>query len=205
MPLRRQVYSDDILITADKNPNSRGAEALGLSGTGSDDLLRACAEGRVHFVYIFYHDLTTGFDAQEVLRSLGKVDFVAFQGPWEHPTASMAQVLLPASVYAEKEGTFTNLDGRVQRILPAVPPLGESLPDLEILSRLAAELDVPLKTTLPEEIFREIGEREPSFAGMTYGTVGDAGPADCGLNGMCSFDNGLVNHAYGIVPIDRIS
>jgi NADH-quinone oxidoreductase subunit G len=175
VPLRRQVYSDDILITADKNPNSRGAEELGLSGAGSDELLRACAEGRVHFVFIFYHDLTTGFDAQEVLRSLSNVGFVAFQGSWEHPTASMAQVLLPASVYAEKEGTFTNLEGRIQRILPAVPPLGESLPDLEILSRLAAELDVPLKTTLPEEIFREIGEREPPFAGMTYATVGEAG------------------------------
>ena len=142
-----------------------------MSGAGSDDDSRV---RWVEFILYFYHDLTTGFDAQEV-EVLGNVDFVAFQGSWEHPTASMAQVLLPASVYAEKEGTFTNLEGRVQRILPAVPPLGESLPDLEILGRLAAELDVTLKTTLPEEIFREIGEREPPFAGMTYDTVGDAG------------------------------
>ena len=184
VPVRQEVYSDDILITADKNPNSRGAEALGLGGAGSEELLAACSDGRVHFVYIFYHDLTTAFDAQQVFRSLGKVDFVAFQGSWENSTAAVAQVLLPSSVYAEKEGTFTNFEGRVQRILPAVPSLGESLPDLEILSRLAEELDVPFRATLPEEIFREIGEREPSFAGMTYESVGGSGQplADSGLN-----------------------
>ena len=83
-------------------------------------------------------------------EALGKVDCVVFQGSWDQPTAALADIQLPAAVYAEKEGTFTNIQGRVQRFQAAVPPIGESLPDLDILSRLAAELGV----SLPRHLLR---------------------------------------------------
>lgn len=174
-PSRAPVYSDDFLITADKNPNTRGAEVLGLDGTSAEQALAACAEGKVRFLYVCHHDLTLGFDADAVAAALEQVAFVAFQGSHEQATAALAHAQLPAAVYAETEGTFTNVQGRVQRISAAVPPLGESLPGLEILARLAAELGVAPTRATAQDVFGEIGRKIEAFAGMTYESVGDAG------------------------------
>ena len=171
---REEAYSDDILITADRNPNTKGAEIFFSSGPGVDSLLQACSEGRIHLLYIFHHDLTLAYDPQFVGSALGNVDRVIFQGSWNNATADLAGIRLPASVYAEKEGTFTNIGGRVQRIHAAVAPLGESLPDLEIIALLASELEVPAGHD-PEATFEEIAQSMDAFSGMTYSTVGDSG------------------------------
>ena len=175
VPDNTPVYSDDFLITADKNPNSRGAGILLPAGPGSEELLRKCAEGRIHFLYIFQHDLTRGYEPRRVREALGNVDCVVFQGSWDQPTARLARIQLPSAVYAEKEGTFTNLQGRVQRFSAAVPPLGQSLPDLEILARLAAELGAPVSRASAQDVLREIGQSVGLFAGMTWQTVGASG------------------------------
>jgi NADH-quinone oxidoreductase subunit G len=169
------VYSDDFLITADKNPNTRGIQLLLPYGSGSKALLSACAEGHIRFLYIFQHDLMLGYDPRFVTEALGKVGCVVFQGSWDHPTAALADIQLPAAVYAEKEGTFTNVQDRVQRFHPAVPPIGESLPDLDILSRLAMELGLSLTGASAAEVFGEIGQAVEAFAGMTWQTVGKTG------------------------------
>jgi NADH-quinone oxidoreductase subunit G len=174
-PDRTPAYSDDFLITADKNPNTRGAAVLFSSGLESEGLLHACDAGRIRFLYIFQHDLTRGYDLARVRESLGKVDCVVFQGSWDQPTASLAGMQLPSAVYAEKEGTFTNIQGRVQQFHAAVPPIGQSLPDLEILARLAAELGISVSGASAEEVFCEIGKSFEAFAGMTWQTVGNSG------------------------------
>ncbi len=166
---------DGFLVTADKNPNSLGAHLLKFDASGIEGLLQACTEGRIHFLYIFQHDLTGIQDASTTRELLSKVNYVVFQGSWKNETSRMADVNLPSAVYAEKEGTFTNLDGRVQRILPAVPPLGESLPDLEILARLGAALNIPFRSSLAEEVFQELAEAETPFAGMSYASIGELG------------------------------
>jgi NADH-quinone oxidoreductase subunit G len=175
VPLLEPVYSDDFLITADKNPNSRGAELIGLSGQGSEAILRACEEGRIRYLHICQHDLTRGFGAARVSAALAKVETVVFQGSWENATSRMAHILLPSAVSAEKEGTFTNVQGRVQQIHGAVPALGEALPDLDILAMLAAEAGVSLPAGPPADMFRQLGLSVAAFAGMTYETVGDHG------------------------------
>jgi NADH-quinone oxidoreductase subunit G len=175
IPSNAVVYSDDFLITADKNPNTRGADCLYPGGSGSEALMRACAEGRIHFLYTFQHDLMRGYEREYVREALGKVDHIVFQGSWEQPTVDLAGVRLPAAVYAEKEGTFTNIQGRVQRFRAAVPPIGQSLSDLDILARLASELGMPSAGASPEQIFSEIGQALPAFAGMTWQTVGTSG------------------------------
>jgi NADH-quinone oxidoreductase subunit G len=175
VPDNTPVYSDDFLITADKNPNTRGADELFPAGRGADALLNACAEGNIHFLYIFHHDLTRGYEWMRLREALGKVDCVVFQGAWDQPTAALAHVQLPSAVYAEKEGTFTNTQGRVQRFQAAVPPIGQSLPDLEILARLAAELGIPISGSSAEDVFRELGKSVGAFAGMTWQTVGRSG------------------------------
>jgi NADH-quinone oxidoreductase subunit G len=169
------VYSDDFLITADKNPNTRGVQLFLPSGSGSKALLEACAEGKIRFLYIFQHDLTLGFDPKYVSDTLERVECVVFQGSWDNSTAALADILLPAAVYAEKEGTFTNIQDRVQRFRAAVPPIGESLPDLDILSRLAQELGIALPGPSAAEVFGEIGQAVEAFAGMTWQSVGSSG------------------------------
>jgi len=168
-------YSDDFLITADKNPNTFGAGVLFPAGPGCEELLRACAAGRIRLLYIFQHDLTRGYELERIREALSKVDCVVFDGSWDQPTAGLAHIQLPAAVYAEKEGTFTNLQGRVQKIHPAVSPIGQSLPDLEIIARLAAELGLTLSGASAEEVFCEIGMSVEAFAGMTWESVGDSG------------------------------
>ncbi len=168
-------YSDDFLITADKNPNTFGAGVLYPAGPGCEELLRACAAGRIRLLYIFQHDLTRGYELERIREALSKVDCVVFHGSWDQPTAGLAHIQLPAAVYAEKEGTFTNLQGRVQKIHPAVSPIGQSLPDLEIIARLAAELGLTLSGASAEEVFCEIGKSVEAFAGMTWESVGNGG------------------------------
>lgn len=175
VPSKSTAYSDDFLITADKNPNTRGADILLPPGSGIETLLRRCAEGRVRLLYIFQHDLTQGFDEERVREALGKVECVIFQGSWDQPTAALADIQLPSAVYAEKDGTFTNVQGRVQRFRAAVPPIGESLPDLEILGRVAKELDIRLSGASAADVFEEIGNSFAAFAGMTYRTLGSGG------------------------------
>jgi NADH-quinone oxidoreductase subunit G len=175
VPSTAKVFSDDFLITADKNPNARGVELILPGGAGSAGLLRQCAEGHIRWLYVFQHDLTLGFDPLLVHEALSKVDCVIFAGSWNHRTAALADIQLPAAVYAEKEGTFTNIQGRVQRFRAAVPPIGESLTDLEILARLASELDISLSGASEAEVFSEIGQSIQAFGGMTYQTVGETG------------------------------
>jgi NADH-quinone oxidoreductase subunit G len=175
VPSKTTVYSDDFLITSDKNPNAKGADIMHPASLSGEALLRLCAEGRIHFLYIFQHDLTLGSDPQYVQDALSKVDCVVFQGSWDQPTAAAADIQLPAAVYAEKEGTFTNIQGRVQLFRAAVPPIGQSLPDLDVLARLAEGLDVSLPGASAERVFEEIGRSVEAFAGMTWQTVGRIG------------------------------
>lgn len=168
-------YADNFLVTEDKNPNSRGAEVLGFGGRGSDALLDACARGEIGFLYICHHDLTKRYNPSLVNAALGEVDFIVFQGSSDHATASLADVQLAAAVYAEKDGTFTNTQGRVQRIHAAVSPLGESLPELEILVRFATALGIQMSPMPPGDVFAEIGREVGAFASLTYESVGDMG------------------------------
>jgi NADH-quinone oxidoreductase subunit G len=168
LPQPAAVFSDDFLITADRSPNARGAELLGYADAGIENLLKDCAGGRIRHLYICHHDLLSTCAADPTADALAQLEFVVFHGPFMHATARRADVQLPSAVFAEKEGTFTNLQGRVQRIHAAVPPLGQSLPDLAIFEQLARALGVALPAVSAEEVFGVLAARIPAFAGMEY-------------------------------------
>jgi predicted molibdopterin-dependent oxidoreductase YjgC len=115
------------------------------------------------------------FDAGWVADALGKLDCLVFHGCFAQASSALADIQLPSAVYAEKTGTFTNVQGRVQRIQSAIPPLGQALPDLDIIARLAAALGVPPLGGSASQVFREIAGTVAAFAGMTYESVGDSG------------------------------
>jgi predicted molibdopterin-dependent oxidoreductase YjgC len=75
----------------------------------------------------------------------------------------------------ERDGTFTNFEGRVQRYRPALGALGEAIPAWEIVSRLMAATGAPSTATRAEHWFRALTGAVPAFAGLTYQNLGDQG------------------------------
>jgi NADH-quinone oxidoreductase subunit G len=166
---------DDFLIRADKNPNTRGMDILFPEAGDCRDLLESCLEGRIRYLHIFRHDLSRWYDPGRLAEALREVDCVVFEGSWDSPTARLADVVLPAAVYAEKEGTFVNFQGRVQRFHPAVAPIGRALADLEILARFAAAPEAVPAAAGAAELFGEIAARVPEFASLGWQSLGPAG------------------------------
>jgi predicted molibdopterin-dependent oxidoreductase YjgC len=79
-------------------------------------------------------------------------------------------VVLPATTFAEKEGTFSNTERRVARVRQAIRPIGDSRPDWQIIAELSRRLGYPMDYANPEAIFEEIRQVTPSYAGITYAT-----------------------------------
>jgi len=108
-------------------------------------------------------------DTRHVKESLEALDLLVVQDIFLTETAKLAHVILPASSFAEKEGTFTNTDRRVQRVRKAIDPIGQSKPDWQIISELAGEMGFTgFDFDSPEEIMKEISSVTPSYAGITY-------------------------------------
>jgi NADH-quinone oxidoreductase subunit G len=176
---------DDLLIRADKHPNSRGAELTGLrpgpGGLDARGILDAARAGRLRLLWVLHHDLLrSGWPEAEVRAALGGVDMLVFQGTTAGGTSEAAGLVLPSAAHAEREGTFTNFQGRVQRFRAAFAPPGEARPDWEILARVGRRLgsaDPVHGAERAEQVFQALAAAAPPFAGMSYRAVGDAGRA----------------------------
>jgi NADH-quinone oxidoreductase subunit G len=171
---------DHLLRRTDKYPNSTGMRDLGIvpveGGMGTREMLAGAAEGRLAALLVFEEDLVTSLSGEiGVAELLGKLEFVLTHDLFLTATAKLSHVVLPAMSFYEKEGTFTNCKGRVQRLRPSLEPFGQSIPLLDILQRLASRLNVPLSGGPPEEIWKEIASAIPVYHGMTYETIGDLG------------------------------
>ncbi|MCI0407188.1 MAG: molybdopterin-dependent oxidoreductase, partial [Acidobacteria bacterium] len=171
-------YGDDFLIKADKSPNTRGANLLGLAGPGSagaGEIIADALGGDIDLLWVFGHDLAKIIgeeQLQELSRTLG---LFVFSGTNENPTASSAHWVLPTAAYLEKDGTFVNCHDRIQRIGRAFPPLTDSREDWRILLEIARQLDHPGVWRNPQEIFLALAKIEAPFAGLSYETIGSQG------------------------------
>jgi NADH-quinone oxidoreductase subunit G len=171
-------FSDDFLIRADKNPNTAGAALLGLSGPGAPEAAAIVAEalqGRLDGLWVFGHDLAK-LAGEEALPELSRrLRLLVFSGTNEPPALASYQWVLPTSAYVEKDGTFVNCQGRVQRIGRAFPPLPDSREDWRMLLEIARLLHRPLSWNNPREIFAGLAEAEAPFAGLSYEKIGSQG------------------------------
>ena len=170
--------SDDFLIKADKNPNTAGATLLGLAGgdrTVSADIVAEALAGNLGVLWVIGHDMVELFGEEKVRELSERVALFVYSGTNENPTLPFAHWVLPTAAYVEKDGTFVNCHGRIQRIGLAIPPLGESREDWRILLELAGMLGLPLDWRGPEEIFRALAETELAFEGLSYETIGSQG------------------------------
>lgn len=135
----------------------------------------AVAEGKVKALYIFGEDpVRTDPDIGHIKKMLKSLDFLVVQELFMTKTAEYADVILPGVSYAEKEGTFTNSERRVQRVRKAVELEGDMRPDAEIFYDVMNRLGYPQPTLSASEIMQEIAELTPSYHGISYERL-DAG------------------------------
>lgn len=132
-------------------------------------MLDAAQLGQLKAMYIVGENpVISDPDANHVAAALKNLDFLVVQDIFLTETASLADVVLPAASFAEKDGTFTNTERRVQRVRQAISSVGDSLPDWQIICALSQALGYPMSYRHPEEIFRELAQLTPSYAGINY-------------------------------------
>jgi NADH-quinone oxidoreductase subunit G len=168
--------SDDFLIKADKNPNSKGAQLLGFTEEGFNRTIKAILGGKIRALLVF-GDVLAGLSEGEIGLLLSKVPFIVHVGTNNGTLSRAAHAVLPSASFAERGGTFTNFAGRVQRFQPAFPPRGKAKNDIEILAELANRLGAGWTFAGEASVFRALSDSEAPFAGMSYESLGDQGQA----------------------------
>jgi NADH-quinone oxidoreductase subunit G len=167
--------SDDFLIKADKNPNTLGATVLGLCGPSAPEAAEVVAEADV--LWVFGHDLAKLFGRDMLDELSRRLRLLVFSGVNENPTAACAHWVLPTAAYLEKDGTFVNCHGRIQRIGRVFSSLPDSREDWSVLLELSRQLDHPLPWNNPREIFQAMAKDSTPFGGLSYETIGSQGVA----------------------------
>ncbi|GAC1415935.1 MAG: formate dehydrogenase subunit alpha [Acidobacteriaceae bacterium] len=138
-------------------------------GLDNHEMIRAIQEGTLKCLYIKGEDtITSDANAGDVGEALRKCEFLVVQDINFSETCAYADLVLPAAASLEKDGTFTSTERRIQRIYKALPPVGESKADWEIIQLIANRLGGNWKYSHPSEIMEEIARLTPLFAGVTY-------------------------------------
>jgi len=129
-------------------------------------------DGDIRGLYVFGEDpMVADANISHVKKALEKVDFLLVQDIFLTETAKMADIVLPAACYAEKDGTFTCTERRVQRVRKAVDPPGEARPDWRIFCDLSKKMGYDMDYSSAEDIFEEIRSLLPQYAGITYDRI----------------------------------
>ena len=213
---------DNILIRADKTPNMRGAKEVGVGGSesGLQSILRGIVDGSIKALYTLEDDIAAIPEIASVLQNL---ELLIVHSPVQNRTTELADFVLSCSTYAEKNGTVTNFEGRVQRLHPAVvtaeqdramdgfamsrwdkfasrndrwgrPNKRDARPSWRVAAAVAAALGAKMRYNTAEEVFKEISEKVASFKGLNYLGVGSRGT-------MLNATSKTVMH--DIVPVER--
>jgi predicted molibdopterin-dependent oxidoreductase YjgC len=168
------------LYLCGEKSNSQGAIDLGIvpqnGGKGAQQMLDAAAEGNLDALYVVAEDPLSSYpDRDQIAKAFDKVPFLVVQDIFLSPTAEQADVVLPAASFAEKDGTFTNAERRIQKVRSGLQSPGEARTDGAIFSALAARFGSNVTFTGPEAIFVEIGKVATAYAAFKYDEIGPQG------------------------------
>jgi len=133
-------------------------------------MIHAALDGTLRGLYVVGENPVRDCpETEKVRKALSGLELLVVQDLFPTETAHLAHVVFPSASFAEKEGTFTSLERRVQRFQRAIEPLGESRPDATILADLMARMGVGVgaSQTTPAEILSEINETVPPYRGIT--------------------------------------
>lgn len=146
--------------------NAKLSDKVGLTIPG---VLEGLSAGSVKAVYIVGENpMVSDPDVHHVEKALRAAELVVVQDIFLTPTAELAHVVLPGASFAEKDGTFSNTERRVQRVREAIKPVGDSRADWEILQDLSTLLGYPMKYDSPAEIMEEVSRVTPSYGGISF-------------------------------------
>jgi len=140
------------------------------------EMMHEAESGKIKGMYIMGEDSAlTDPNSKRVVKGLKNLEFLVVQDIFLSETAKFADVVLPGASFAEKDGTFTNTERRIQRVRKAIPPTGDSKPDWLIISEMANRLGYPMKYESPGEIMEEIAPLAPIYGGIHYDRLEPAG------------------------------
>lgn len=139
-------------------------------------MLDAAVAGDLKAMYIFGEDVAqTDPDTAHVTHALESLELLVVQEIFENETTKLADVILPASSFLEKRGTFTNAERRIQLVEPAIDPPGGARTDFEIITTISRALGHEMGWDDPADAMAEIAALTPHFAGVTYERLGRRG------------------------------
>ena len=176
-----QVISDD---TVAKFQDAWDCTLPAQKGMVVTEMVEAMTEGRLKAMYVTGENpLLSEPDLHHAEKAFKSLDFLVVQDIFMHETAEIADVVLPATTFAEKDGTFTNSERRVQRVRKAVEPIGGSRPDWDIICDLAQRLSRrrgldaggEFSYAHPSEIWAEMAALTPNLSGISYERLEDGG------------------------------
>ncbi len=146
-------------------------------GLGLTEIFPAALDGKIKAIYLMGENpVLSDPDANHVEAALNKLEFFVVQDIFLTETARLADVVLPSTSFAEKDGTFTNTERRVQRVRQAVAPIGGSKPDWWITCQIAQRMGAKgFDYEHPAEIMHEINSVTPSYGGITFSRLENGG------------------------------
>jgi formate dehydrogenase alpha subunit len=154
-------------------PYERLSPTVGLTVT---EMMNGVLQGKVRAMVILGENpMLSDPNLHHVEQALRHLDFLAVQDIFLNETAALADVILPGVSFAEKAGTFTNTERRVQMVRPALKAYGEARQDWWILTELARRLGAPWDYAGPAAIFDEMATLTPSYAGMSHARLEKGG------------------------------
>jgi NADH-quinone oxidoreductase subunit G len=177
----RPVPGDNFLKSPDANPNTQGAELMGLSMGGKDiaRMAEAIEGGKVKAMLVFHEDAVAAGIPEAALR---KLDLLIVQTLLPSPATGLAHFVLPGAAFAEKRGSMVNFQGRLQRLNKAVPHPGQAMDDFEVLLKIRLAGTGGNGIHSVEDVFKAMSEKIPAFANLSLSKIGDLGIGGIGQN-----------------------
>ena len=173
LPGYQKVNNPEVLA---KFNQAWGVELSSKPGLTLTEIVGKAGQGDIKVLYIMGENpMVSDPDLHHVEDALKNTDFLIVQDIFLTETAQLADVVLPAASFAEKDGTFANTERRVQRVRKAIEPVGECKADWEILMDLLNRLGIEKQYAGPEEIFTELSSVTPSYAGINYARLEELG------------------------------
>ncbi|MBU0508097.1 (2Fe-2S)-binding protein [bacterium] len=178
---------DGILMKSDLSPNRRGALEMGVqpwggSGLPGDEIVAGALDGDFEVLIVINHDLTANLAPKQLGKLEQHCGYVLYLGTHVSAMNELAHDVIPIAVWAEREASYTNFQGRVQRTWRPFDPLGLAVSEWEVWRDLAARLGLELKCDSPPEVFDSIGESIASFKGLTWEGLGAGGKMLTGVS-----------------------
>ncbi len=178
------VDNEDNAVRWEKAWNVEPGGLNRVRGLTTTEILSAVHPGGVRSLFIMGENpMMSEPNLNHTRKKMEELEFLVAQDLFINESGAFADVFLPAAAFAEKDGTFTNTDRRVQRVRQAFPPLGEAHADWEIICDLAKRLEKRLGRpqsaywdySHPSEILKEMGRYVPDYAGVKYHRLDDGG------------------------------